>query len=161
MYLPPLSAQELFLGKHIYEMGLDILKKNPQVLREKNCQSDPGVGTGGKTACRQRAAKEGGMKTRCIKKGASAKPARKKPRPIGSPNFLMKIHGSLDQIREKKLADMNFFELSIHSLMQTDVYREIRNRLMLAQASLEVGDAKAARAIVDKLLASPQPRRGS
>jgi hypothetical protein len=54
---------------------------------------------------------------------------------------------------------MGLFELSICSLMQTDVYREIRNRLMLAQASLEVGDAKAAKIIVDKLLSSPQTRR--
>jgi hypothetical protein len=79
-------------------------------------------------------------------------------KPSFDPHQLMKIHESLERIRKGKLTDMCLFELSIRSPMQTDVYREIRNRLMLAQASLEVGDAKAAKAIVDKLLEGPQER---
>jgi hypothetical protein len=68
---------------------------------------------------------------------------------------LMEISKSLERIREKELCDMNLFELSIHSLMQTDTFREIRNRLKLVQASLEVGDTKAAKIIINDLVGSP------
>jgi hypothetical protein len=77
---------------------------------------------------------------------------KKKPHP-------MEIHKSLERIKETKLADMGLFELSIHSLMPSDVFGELRNRLMLAQASLKVGDARAAKVIIDGLLAGPQKRR--
>jgi hypothetical protein len=87
-------------------------------------------------------------KTSRAKKGKAIKPAGKKPP-------LMEIHESLERIREKELCDMNLFELSIHSLMQTDTFREIRNRLKLVQASLEIGDTKAAKIIINGLVGPP------
>jgi hypothetical protein len=63
-----------------------------------------------------------------------------------------------EQIKGKALCEMGLFEMSIHSLMPSDVFGEIRNRLMLAQASLLVGDTKAAKAVVDSLLTPPQGR---
>lgn len=79
-------------------------------------------------------------------------------RQAGKEPSLMKIHKNLEQIKTKKISDMNLFELSIHSLMPSDTFREIRNRLMQIQTCLEVNDTKAAKAIVDSFFASPQKR---
>jgi hypothetical protein len=87
--------------------------------------------------------------TTYARKRPTTKPARKK-------NPMMEIHESLELISSKNLCDMNLFELSIRGPIWSDTYREIRNRLMLLQASLDVGDTDAAKSIVGKLLESPQ-----
>jgi len=74
--------------------------------------------------------------------------------------YTMKIHKSLERIRNCELPDMGLFELSIHSLMPCDVYREIKRRLELVKTFLEANEINKALAVVEYLLANPQKTLG-
>jgi len=50
--------------------------------------------------------------------------------------YLMKIHESLERIREGELSEMGLFELSIHALMPSDVFRELKRRIELIHKHL-------------------------
>jgi hypothetical protein len=61
--------------------------------------------------------------------------------------------------REVKLSDMGLFELSIHSLMPEDVFKELINRIKLIQTLLNKGCLESALETVNGLLKSPQETR--
>jgi hypothetical protein len=71
-------------------------------------------------------------------------------------SFTMKIHKSLEHIRESKLSDLGLFELSIRGLIPCDVFREIKKLLELVKTFLEGGEPVKALDVVKHLLAYPQ-----
>jgi len=74
--------------------------------------------------------------------------------------YTMKIHKSLEHIREGKLSDMGLFELSIRGSIECDVFREIKRRIELVKTFLENNEPKKALAVVEYLLAYPQETLG-
>jgi len=94
--------------------------------------------------------------TSCIKKdvkpavGKTAKKAEeKKP-------YAMRIHESLERIRESELTELGLFELSIRGLLPGDVFREIKRRLELIRTFLKAGEPDKALHVAEHFLASPQ-----
>jgi len=76
--------------------------------------------------------------------------------------YTMKIHESLERIRDGELSDMGLFELSIRALMPCDVFKEIRRRIELTRSLLEEGKPDAALVVIKSLLRNPQEtRRGA
>jgi hypothetical protein len=71
----------------------------------------------------------------------------------------MKIHESLEHIREVKLSDMGLFELSIHGLIPTDVFKEIKRRLELIKTFLEGNEPDKALYVVKHFFANSQQNR--
>jgi len=68
----------------------------------------------------------------------------------------MRIHDSLERIRESELTELGLFELSIRGLIPSDVFREIKRRLELIRTFLKAGEPDNALFIVEHFLASPQ-----
>jgi hypothetical protein len=52
----------------------------------------------------------------------------------------------------KPLREMNFFELSVISVMPHDIYREIKDRMTLVETYLDDGAPNTAKDILDKFL---------
>ena len=73
--------------------------------------------------------------------------------------YTMEIHESIERIANGKLSEMGLFELSIHALMPTDVYRELKKRIELIQTLLRKTKIIDALEIVNNLLKSPQKTR--
>jgi len=71
----------------------------------------------------------------------------------------IEIHESIKRIAEGELSRMGLFELSIESLMPTDVYHELKKRIELIQTLLRKNNFKQALEIVNDLLKSPQKTR--
>jgi len=70
-----------------------------------------------------------------------------------------KIQKSIDAIAEGKLSNMGLFELSIESIMPTEVFRELKRRIELIRTLLKKKNFKQALEVVDDLLKSPQKTR--
>jgi len=103
-----------------------------------------------------------------IKTAAAAKKHKKKT-PVKKTQT-MEIHESIERIAEGNLSDMGLFELSIHALMPTDVFRELKRRIERIQKHLNIcqkttsvkvytQSQSAALDIVNNLLKSPQKTR--
>jgi len=92
-----------------------------------------------------------------IKTAATAKKHTKKT-PVKKTQII-KIHESIKRIAEGELSRMGLFELSIESLMPTDVYHELKKRIELIQTLLRKNNFKQALEIVNDLLKSPQKTR--
>jgi len=78
------------------------------------------------------------------------KAAKKKPRTV-------EIYDN--RIKKDDLSGMGLFELSIEAVMTTEVFRELKRRLELIRAYLEVGESGPALDIVNSLLKNPQETR--
>jgi hypothetical protein len=99
----------------------------------------------------------------CVAKKSSSLPKQERKTPKKAPQekaYTMKIYESLERIRNGKLSDMGLFELSIHSLMPSDVHRELKKRLELIQWLLERNSPSEALCVVKSLLANPQETGG-
>jgi hypothetical protein len=66
------------------------------------------------------------------------------------------------RIKDDKLSSAGLFELSILSPISSDVFHELKRRIELVKALLEVDESEQALGIVNGLLKNPQEtRRGA
>jgi len=102
-------------------------------------------------------------------KTATAAKKHKKKTPVKKTRTI-EIHESIKRIAEGELSKMGLFELSIESLMPTDVYHELKKRIELIRTILKkcqnmykfetvIFQVNTALEVVDGLLKNPQETR--